>query len=206
MFGKLKNLEIAFQHIKLFTIAVIVGCVLLSCYALYKSFLLVSRVDDRIYVLADGKALEAFTSVRGDNIPVEAKDHVARFHRLFFGLDPDERLIREHIGDALYLADESAKRIYDDLQESGFYLNMVSGNVSQKVEIDSITIDMEQLPIRFRFVGKQIITRSTSITVRSLVTRGELRIISRSENNPHGLLIERWQTIENKELSNKKRK
>lgn len=206
MFGKLKNLEVAFQHIKLFTIVVIIGCVSLSCYAIYKSFLLVSRVDDRIYVLADGKALEAFTSVRGDNIPVEAKDHVARFHRLFFGLDPDERLIREQIGSALYLADESAKRIYDDLSESGFYLNMVSGNVSQKVEIDSITIEMEQLPIRFRFVGKQIITRSTSITVRSLVTRGELRIVSRSDNNPHGLLIEHWQTIENKELSNKRRK
>jgi conjugative transposon TraK protein len=206
MFGKLKNLEVAFQHIKLFTIVVIVGCVLLSCYALYKSFLLVSRVEDRIYVLADGKALEAFTSVRGDNIPVEAKDHVARFHRLFFGLDPDERLIREQIGSAMYLADESAKRIYDDLSESGFYLNMVSGNVSQKVEIDSISIEMEQLPIRFRFVGKQIITRSTSITVRSLVTRGELRIVSRSDNNPHGLLIEHWQTIENKELSNKRRK
>ncbi|GGE18433.1 conjugative transposon protein TraK [Sphingobacterium cellulitidis] len=205
MFGKLKNLERAFQHIRLFTSVVILGCVFLSCYVLHKSFLLVSRVDDRIYVLADGKALEAFTSERGENIPVEARDHVARFHRLFFGLDPDEQVIRENIGSALYLADESAKRIYDDLQESGFYLNLVSGNVSQKVQIDSITIEMERLPIRFRFFGKQIITRSTRTTVRSLVTGGELRIVSRSENNPHGLLIERWQTFENKELSNKKR-
>ena len=205
MFGKLKNLETAFQHIKLCTLAVIVGCVLLSSYALYKSFLLVSRVDDRIYILADGKALEAFTSARGENIPVEARDHVARFHQLFFGLDPDERVIRDHIGKALYLADGSAKRIYDDLQESGFYSNLISGNVSQSVQIDSISIDMEHLPIRFRFFGRQTITRSTNITVRSLVTEGELRIISRSDNNPHGLLIEGWQTIENKELSTKRR-
>jgi len=205
MFGKLKNLETAFQHIKLFTLAVIVGCVLLSSYALYKSFLLVSRVDDRIYILADGKALEAFTSARGENIPVEARDHVARFHQLFFGLDPDERVIRDHIGKALYLADGSAKRIYDDLQESGFYSNLISGNVSQSVQIDSISIDMGHLPIRFRFFGKQTITRATNITVRSLLTEGELRIISRSDNNPHGLLIERWQTIENKELSTKRR-
>jgi hypothetical protein len=35
---------------------------------------------------------------------------------------------------------------------------------------------------------------------RDLVTEGWLRNISRSDNNPHGFLIERWNTIDNRDL------
>lgn len=39
-----------------------------------------------------------------------------------------------------------------------------------------------------------------SITTRSLMTEGSLRNVSRSDNNPHGFLIERWNTIDNRDL------
>ncbi|WP_233421316.1 conjugative transposon protein TraK [Zunongwangia profunda] len=196
----MKNIDTAFRHIRGFTMLIIAGSVLLSCFALYKSFSLVSEMQDRIYILANGKALEAYSAGRKDNIPVEARDHVKTFHQLFFTLDPDDKAIETNITKALYLADGSAKRIYDDLKENGYYAGLISGNVNQTIHVDSVAVDINKYPYRFRCYATQRIVRPTSITTRSLITEGALRNVSRSDNNPHGFLIERWATIANKDL------
>lgn len=200
MFKKMKNIDTAFRHIRSFTMVVIIGCVLICCFALYKSFSLVSQMQSKIYILANGKALEAYASERKDNIPVEAKDHVKTFHKLFFTLDPDDKAITANITKALYLADGSAKRAYDDLKENGYYAGLISGNVNQTIVVDSVAVDINEYPYKFRCYATQSIVRPTSITTRSLVTDGALRNVSRSDNNPHGFLIERWSTIDNRDL------
>lgn len=200
MFKKMKNIDTAFRHIRSFTLVVIIGCVLICCFALYKSFSLVSQMQSKIYILANGKALEAYASERKDNISVEARDHVKTFHKLFFTLDPDDKAITANITKALYLADGSAKRAYDDLKENGYYAAVISGNVNQTIVVDSVAIDINEYPYRFRCYATQSIIRPTSITTRSLVTEGGLRNVSRSDNNPHGFLIERWGTIDNRDL------
>ena len=206
MFSKMKNIDTAFRYVRGFTMLVIIVCVILCCFALYKSFSLVSQMQDKVYILANGKALEAFSSNRKDNIPVEAKDHVKTFHSLFFSLDPDDKVIQINVTKALYLADDSAKRVYDDLKENGYYSGIISGNVSQTIAVDSITININEYPYQFRCYATQNIIRPTSIAYRSLITEGNLRNVSRSDNNPHGFLIERWNTIENRDLSSKNRK
>jgi conjugative transposon TraK protein len=200
MFQKMKNIDTAFRHVRGFTMLVIVGCVVICCFALYKSYSLVSQMQSKIYILANGKALEAYASERKDNIPVEARDHVKVFHRLFFTLDPDDKAIQTTITKALYLADASAKRVYDDLKENGYYAGLISGNVNQTISVDSVAVDINEYPYRFRCYATQSIVRPTSITTRSLITEGSLRNVSRSDNNPHGFLIERWNIIENSDL------
>lgn len=200
MFRKMKNIDTAFRHMRAFTLVIIVLCMAISLYALYKSYALVSGMQSRIYILANGKALEAYASERRDNIPVEARDHVTTFHRLFFTLDPDDKAIQANITKALYLADGSAKRAYDDLKENGYYAGLISGNVNQTVSIDSVSIDINEYPYHFRCYATQSIVRPTTITTRSLVTEGALRNVSRSDNNPHGFLIERWNTVDNRDL------
>lgn len=206
MFSKMKNIDTAFRYVRSFTMLVVIGCVVLCCFALYKSFSLVSQMQDKVYILANGKALEAFSSDRKENIPVEAKDHVKTFHTLFFSLDPDDKVIKINVTKALYLADDSAKRVYDDLKENGYYSSIISGNVSQTIVVDSVTIDINAYPYQFRCYATQNIIRPTSIAHRNLITEGNLRNVSRSDNNPHGFLIERWNTIENRDLSTKNRK
>ncbi|WP_240474755.1 MULTISPECIES: conjugative transposon protein TraK [unclassified Flavobacterium] len=202
----MKNIDTAFRHVRGFTMLVIIGCILISCFSLYKSFSLVSQMQNKVYILANGKALEAYASDRKDNIPIEARDHVKTFHQFFFTLDPDDKVIKSNVTKALYLADESAKRIYDDLKENGYYSGIISGNVSQTIKVDSITIDINKYPYKFRCYATQNIIRTTSIAYRSLITEGNLRNVSRSDNNPHGFLIERWNTIENRDLSTENRK
>jgi len=200
MFKQMKNIDSAFKYVRTFSMLLIIACVGICCFSVYKSFQLVSHIQSKIYILSNGKALEASIGERKDNIPVEAKDHIKTFHQYFFTLDPDEKLIQSNITKALYLADISAKRQYDNLKESGYFTNIISGNISQTISIDSVLVDLNQSPYYFRCYGTQSIVRTTSTVTRSLITEGYLRNISRSDNNPHGFLIERWATILNKDI------
>ena len=200
MFNKAKNIDTAFRHIKLFSIVLVIGCVSVTAYALYSSHKTIAESQQKIFILANGKALEAYSADRKDNIPVEARDHVKMFHHYFFTLDPDDKVIQSNITKALYLADASAKQQYDNLKENNYYTNIISGNISQTIEADTITINTDSYPYYFHYVGKQKIVRPTSIVTRNLVTEGYLRNVSRSDNNPHGFLIEKWKTVENSDL------
>lgn len=201
MFKKAKNLDTAFQQVRVFCLVVIAGCLLLSGYAIFKMSQATATANSRVYILANGKALEALGMDRKDDIPVEAKDHIRTFHHYFFSLDPDDKVIQTNIGKALYLADGSVKRLYDNLREANYYGNVISGNMSQEISIDSVRLDVNQYPFYFVCYGTEKIIRATSIATRSLVTEGYLRNVARSDNNPHGFLIERFNTIENRDLT-----
>lgn len=205
MFQQLKNIESAFKHLKLFTFVVICCSATITCYAIYASFREVNSIQGKVYVISNGKLLEATATDRKANIPVELRDHIRMFHYYFFTLDPDEKANTLSLTKALYLADNSARQQYDNLKESGFYGNVVAGNVTQRIQDDSITLDLNQSPYYFRYYGKQTITRPTSMVVRRIVTEGYLRETSQTDQNPHGFLIERWQTLDNSDLSISKR-
>ncbi len=200
MFKKMRNIESAFRHVRGFSIIVIVTCLVITCYAIFKSYLYASQAQSKLYILANGKVLDAYASERKDNIPVEARDHISMFHRYFFTLDPDEKVILSNITKALYLADASAKSLYESLKESSYYSNIISSNISQRVSVDSIRANVDSYPYYFRFYGTEKIIRATSIVTRSLVTEGYLRNVSRSDHNPHGFLIERFFTVDNHDL------
>jgi conjugative transposon TraK protein len=200
MFQQLKNIDTAFKHIRLFSYFLVFACLGLSCFAIYQSYQSAESFKNHIYILAGGKALEAFAADRKSNIPVELRDHIRVFHDDFFTLDPDEKVIKANVTKALYLADESAKRQYDNLKESGYYANLISANISQRVEVDSVQLDIGRYPYYFKCFATEKLIRATSTTSRNLVTQGYLREVSRSDNNPHGFLIEQWETLENQDI------
>jgi conjugative transposon TraK protein len=200
MFPRTRNLEASFRMIRGTCVAVIVGAFFLCGYMFFQANQAVSRAQARIYILSGGKALEAVAGERKDNIGVEAKDHIRNFHLLFFTLDPDDKVISDNLNKALYLADGSAKRVYENLKESGYYAGVISANISERVVLDSIRLDLTRYPYYFRCYGEERIVRATSTVTRDLVTEGYLRDVSRSDNNPHGFLIERWVILDNRDL------
>jgi len=197
MFQHFKNIDTAFKLVRNFCICFLAACTLLAGFAVWKSYESSENFRSHIYVLANGKALEAIAAGRKDNIPVELRDHIRTFHEAFFTLDPDDKQIQATVTKALYLADGSAKTAYDNLKEAGYYNNLISGNISQQISVDSIRLDMNQYPYAFTCTATEKLIRSTSVTTRSLVTRGFVRNVGRSDNNPHGFLIERWETLSN---------
>lgn len=205
MFKQLKNIETAFQYIRYFTFVLIIACTGIVCFSIYTFDQRLEKAEDRVLILLNGKVIQAVASSRKENIPVEAKDHIKTFHEYFFNLSPDDKAIEITIGKALYLADGTAKKQYDDLQESGYYANIISGNVSQKVILDSIQLNTDHSPYYFRFFGKQQLIRPTSTVLRTLITEGYLRDVDKSGNNPHGFLLEKWRILDNRDIRQESR-
>ena len=205
MFPKSTGIERSFQYIRLITGIVVVGCFLFSGFVVLVSRRAVASAQEKIYVLAAGKALEAVAADRKENIPAEARDHVRSFHQYFFSLDPDEKVITANLSRAFCLADASALRVSDNLKENGYYSGVVAGNISQEVAVDSVALNVDSYPFYFRCYATEKIIRPTSIVTRNLLTEGWLRNVARSDNNPHGFLIERWKVIDNHDLKTETR-
>ena len=108
-------------------------------------------------------------------------------------------------GKSLMLADTSAFNYYKDLSEKGYYNRVISGNINQMVQIDSVRCDFDKYPYNVRTFARQIILRESSVTERSLVTRCRLLDAVRSDNNPQGFIIEGFEITENKDLQTIKR-
>ncbi len=205
MFKKFKSMDEAFRQVRWLSLVAMGLSAGVTTWVVGWSFAQVAKADNRIYLLSNGKVLEAVARDREDNLAVEARDQLKTFHRLFFNLDPDDKSIRAGMGRAMYLADGSAKRLYDDQVEKGYIGGLISGNISQSVVLDSIWLDLNSEPYQFRCLGLETLTRSTSVTTRSFISQGYLRSVARSDNNPHGLLIERLEVVENRDLKTQNR-
>ena len=101
--------------------------------------------------------------------------------------------------------DKSAFAYYQDMQEKGYYNRVVSGNISQRIEVDSVVCDFNAYPYRAMTYARQMIVRESNITERSLVTRCELINSGRSDNNPQGFIMEKFEILENRDLRTLKR-
>lgn len=202
MFTQFKNIDTAFKHIKLFSYLFLAGNVLVVCFGLFLFAKVSKEQAGRIYILYNGKVLHAFAAERKSNLPVELRDHIKTFHQYFFTLSPDDKAIQTTMGHALYLADESAKKAYDNLKEQGFYNNLISANISQQIEVDSTKLDLNAEPFVFTCFATQKLVRSSGVTFRRLVTRGQVRVLQQqSDDNPHGFLIQRWEIVENSDVA-----
>lgn len=205
-FKSLKNIETSFRQIRLFGIVFICLCAGITIYSVWSSFAFAEKQREKIYVLDGGKSLIlALSQDLSQNRPVEAKEHIRRFHELFFTLSPDKSAIESNIKRALLLADKSAFNHYTDFAEKGYYNRVISGNINQRVMIDSVSCDFDSYPYRAMIHARQLIIRESNVTERSLVTRCRLLNSVRSDNNPHGFILEAFEIIENKDLKVMKR-
>ena len=200
-FKSLKNIESSFKQIRFFGIVFISLCTVLTGYSVWNAFIFAEAQRQKIYVLDSGKSLMlALSQDLTQNRPVEAREHVKRFHELFFTLSPDKNAIESNIRRALFLVDKSAFAYYKDLQERGYYNRIISGNINQTLQIDSLTCNFDDYPYKVITYARQLIIRESNITERSLVTRCNLINSVRSDNNPHGFTMEAFEIIQNRDL------
>jgi conjugative transposon TraK protein len=200
-FKTLRNIENSFRQIRLYAILFAVLCAGITGYAVWRSYSFAEQQRQKIYVLDNGKSLMlALAQDASINRPVEAREHVRRFHELFFTLAPDKGAIESNMKRAFNLADKSAFDYYKDLSEKGYYNRIISGNVQQRIEIDSVACNFEHYPYAVRTYAKQFIIRSSNVTKRSLSTSCFLVNSVRSDNNPQGFNIEKFSVVENKDI------
>ena len=200
-FKSLKNIETSFKQIRIIVIVFVVLCAGITGYALWNSYSFAEAQRQKIYVLDGGKSLMlALSQDLSQNRPVEAREHVKRFHELFFTLSPDKNAIESNIKRALFLVDKSAFGYYKDLTEKGYYNRIISGNINQVIQVDSVVCNFDGYPYKVATYAKQMIIRESNVTERSLVTRCNLINSVRSDNNPHGFIMEAFEIVENRDI------
>ena len=93
---------------------------------------------------------------------------------------------------------EGIENVLAYMDENGFYSDIISSSAVCTIMCDSIQFDEHER--KFTYYGTQLIKRRTRDLKRSMVTTGYIESVPRTRNNPHGLMITNWRTLENKDL------
>lgn len=161
-FKSLKNIETSFRQIRLFGIIYTAACALVVVCSVVCAFRFAEAQRQKIYVLDGGKSLMlALSQDLSQNRPAEAREHVRRFHELFFTLSPEKSAIEHNVKRALLLADKSVYNYYADFAEKGFYNRIIAGNINQVLQVDSVVCNFDRYPYEARTYARQMIIRES---------------------------------------------
>lgn len=195
-----KNIEAKIRLATWIALGSFITAIILSAICCSYAYQQVSDARKSIYILSNSVPLQATRTDVEMNRPAEYRADVDLFHSSFFSLTPDDKFIEYQLRKAMYLVDQSGVDQYNNLKENGYFNSILSSSSIITLQTDSIALDMSRR--YFRYYGKLKIDRRSSTVIRSLVTEGYLKDIPRSDNNPHGVLIMNWKTLENKDLEN----
>ena len=176
----------------------VIGSVVICGLTVFYCTRLVAQERSQIYILDGDIPFLAERSLQEANFVMEAKAHIQLFHQYFFNLPPDDDYIKWTLGKALYMADGTAMKQKQAMEENGFYSDIISSSAVCTIKCDSIQFDEHKK--KFKYFGTQLIKRRSRDLKRSIITVGEIENVPRTQNNPHGLLITNWRTLENKDL------
>lgn len=201
-FRYLRNIQTSFQLVRVLVLVVILLCFSFAGYMSWMASQTVDKSREKIYVLdGSGKSIMlALAQEQNVNREAEAKDHIKTFLKLFFNQEPDEKEIDKNMKEASYYGDESITRHYLDLREKGFYVKLLQGNATEKILIDTIGIDMRKAPYYCTIKAKILLVRATNITLRNLAADCYLVNSSRTDNNSHGFMIEKFRVYDNSDI------
>ena len=201
-----KSIEASFRRTKFLTGMTILLCSIVAVVSVFASYSFAREQKEQIYVLDKGQSFLALQSDGMATKDLEIIDHVTRFHELFFNMAPNANAIIQNVNRALVLSDKSVYDYYSDLSEQGFYTRLVRANITQQMVVDSVTVDINTYPYTARCYAHQYMIRESNITTYEFESTCQLMEISRSKDNPHGLMIEKFVVARNESLGTKKRK
>lgn len=205
-FNSLLNIQKAFALTRIYLILITILTLSIGGYAIYSSYQFAEAQRSKIYVLENGQPLLlALSHNVEENRTAEAISHVRRFHEYFFTVSPEKSAIEYNINKALFLSDNIAADYYIKLKEDGFYERIISAGILCEIMVDSVKIDDTTYPYKAYTYAKTSIIRSSSILYRNLETVCDLVNSTRTENNPHGFIIEKWKIIDNSDIKEVKR-
>lgn len=201
-----KSIEASFRRTKFLTGMTILLCSLVAVVSVFASYSFAREQKEQIYVLDKGQSFLALQSDGMATKDLEIIDHVTRFHELFFNMAPNANAIIQNVNRALVLSDKSVYDYYSDLSEQGFYARLVQANITQQMVVDSVKVDISTYPYTACCYAHQYMIRESNITTYEFESTCQLLETTRSKDNPHGLMIEKFVVVRNESLGTKKRK
>lgn len=133
--------------------AVIGGCTVICAFTVWCCISLVNEERQQIYVLDGDIPFLAERARLEANFTMEAKAHIQLFHQYFFNLPPDNDYIKWTVGKAMYMADGTALKQKQAMDENGFYSDIISSSAVCTIMCDSIQFDEHER--KFTYYGTQ---------------------------------------------------
>ena len=201
-----KDIEKSFKGVSRLAVVSVVLSLVFSLVVCISALSYAERQREKIYVLDQGKSL--LLALQTDAVmskEIEVKDHVTRFHELMFTLSPQKQTIQENLDRAFNLADRSAYDYSQDLAEKGYYSRLVSANISQQMIVDSVVFQGNGYPYQVKTYARQYVIRESTMSEYAFVSSCQVLNASRSDVNPHGLIVEKFVVLENNLIQTRKR-
>lgn len=195
----IQNLELKMKLAFAIAVMGVLSGVIVSIFSTIYFYKKYEETTGKIYVIKDNIPMTATRESATENRPAEIRAVIDDYHNLFFSLAPDEKYIESQLKKAMYLIDASGIQQYNTLKEKSYFNSVISTSSVITTITDSIKVDFENRS--WVYYGKQKIDRPSSVTIRDLITQGKYQQVPRTDNNPHGVLLTHWQTLENKDLS-----
>jgi hypothetical protein len=142
---------------------------------------------------SNGEVIPMKWMQRDENIKVEIKDHLEKFHTYFYQYDAFN--VEKSLEKALWFGDNSIEQLYIKRKNDGWYTKVSSYGIKQTIEIlpENIEIQGNNEPYSFRVKAILSITQDDQTVRYSFETTGLIIFVSRNYPlNPHGLLITRF--------------
>jgi len=142
---------------------------------------------------SNGEVIPMKWMQRDENIKVEIKDHLEKFHNYFYQYDAFN--VEKSLEKALWFGDNSIEQLYIKRKNDGWYSRVSSYGINQTIEIlpENIEIQGNSEPYSFRVKAILSIAQDDQTIRYSFETTGLIIFVSRNYPlNPHGLLITRF--------------
>lgn len=203
--GSMSNIVSSFSSVKIIAIVSVLGALVfcIGCFAY--SVYVIQTSSDRVYILDEGSVMSASSENSSLSREDELRDQLLRFHELFFNIPPDMSMIQRNVERALALSDRSVYQYWQDLSESGFYKKLVSNDAYQQVSVKDIELDMSSYPYKAKVVCDQWITRTSNMSLYTLVTTCVLERVPRSPKNLHGVVVRSFEVVDNRLIETRNR-
>lgn len=194
----LKNMESAFSLIRIcfFTVIACNLITVLFCWGYTKWFN--AKQNEKIYALrGEVPVMIALGQNVKENRQAEAKAQLEVFHNLFFSIVPDMGEIKYNMSKAMLMGDNSVSDQYTMLEDNGYFRQICEAQIRCSYVCDSVKLDLSNYPYHALVYGRTSIVRPSGTTIRRLVTSCNLRNVLRTDEIPHGFLIERFKVEDN---------
>lgn len=206
-FLELKRIDQDYKALKLKGILVpLISLVFAACVWIY-SQIEISNSRKYVYVLENGKSLMlAYREGLQENRPAELRHHVKMLIHGLFTVTPDRSSVEENLKVVEYLGDESVLKFINNLRENKYYEKLIASTTTSKAifgneaageDSTNIQLDMSKYPFPITVKFQQQLVRSTMISIRELTFTMQARNTAKSDNNPHGVIIERFVPVSN---------
>ena len=187
----------------LVSLVAIASAAVISVLSVIMAYSYTKDAASNIYVLSGDTPLVAARTRQDVTLDIEARAHINLFHSLFYTLPPDDKFIQDNLSKAMYLTDESGMAQMNALKERGFYSQLISASANFVIRTDSIRFNEDDMS--FVYYGTQRIERRTSLLYRELVTEGKIQKTTRTDQNPHGMIITNYRTVRNNDIEYKQK-